>query len=130
MKVLSPKHCIRCGRAAMREMSVCRRCHKARSHANAVALVKLCGSFKEAKRVCATLLACLFLSGCVTVTYTSPEGHTFTVTRQFSDTAIGNLKVIRPDGTEVIIEGYQSDEKATEVVAGALQLLLRAGVTP
>ena len=54
------------------------------------------------------------MAGCVGIAYTAPTGEPLTITRFAVDTQVGELTVVRADGTKLVLKQYNSENVVAE----------------
>lgn len=60
--------------------------------------------------------------GCMTITYTSPEGYTLKIQRILNDTSFDSVAVTGTDGKTLTISGYKNETiKALELLGDILK---------
>lgn len=70
--------------------------------------------------VMALVMLCCF--GCMTITYTSPEGYELKIQRILNDTSFDSVAVTGTDGKTLTISGYKNETiKALELLGDILK---------
>lgn len=67
--------------------------------------------------VAALMIAAFSCCGCMTITYTSPEGYELKIQRILNDTSFDSVAVTGTDGKTLTISGYKNEmSKALELI--------------
>lgn len=79
---------------------------------------------RQRAAVAALMIAAFSCCGCMTITYTSPEGYELKIQRILNDTSFDSVAVQGTDGKSLTISGYKNETiKALELLSDMLKTM-------